>query len=227
MKTSLVVIFIIIAFLIASKITAAQTKQEPKLIVTWQAQNYQPNDYKGKNLPTVNSPIIAAVELIDNDKIINLSSVNITWLQNSEIIVSGQGLKRIAFNNNGLFGDRVMIEADIIYKEKNLQGAAIIPIVSPKTVISTPHIFNQEIKAGVYNFKATPFFFNIKKLSELAFSWSVNDQQESGGQNPDALNLQITSENRGPVPLNLTATISNINNIIETAKDELRFILMP
>lgn len=219
------VLLIIATFLPFLK-TEAQTKQEPQLIVTWQSQNYQPAGYSGKNLPTISSPIIAAVELIDNNKIINLASVNITWFQNSEIIISGKGLKRIAFNANGLAGDRLLIEADAIYKGKALQGAAIIPVIEPKAVITASHAFNQEIKTGTHDFKVMPFFFNIKNLSELIFNWSVNEQQESAGQNPDVLNLKITSENPNPVPLNLTATISNINNALETAKDEIRFVLI-
>lgn len=208
----------------------------PELIVTWQAQNYQPADYKGKNLATLGSPIIAAVELIDNGKLIDLSKTVITWFQNGEVIVNGAGTKRIAFNLNGLIGDRVLLEADVDYEKKSpdgkkitipLQGTAIIPVAEPKTVIAAPHVFNQAIRAGVHNFKALPFFFNIKSLKELVFSWSVNEQQEASAQNPDVLNLEITSENPDPVPINLKAAISNINNIIETAKDEMRLILIP
>lgn len=220
------VLFIIAAFLPFLK-TKAQTKQEPQLIVTWQSQNYQPANYSGKNLPTVNSPIIAAVELIDNNKLINLSSAQITWFQNSDIIVKGSGLKRIALNVNGLAGDRLLIEADIVYKGKELQGAAIVPVVEPKAVIAAPHAFNREIKTGTHHFKAIPFFFNIKNLNELLFSWTVNEQQETVDQNSDILNLEITSENSEPVPINLKASISNINNIIETARDEIRFVLIP
>lgn len=220
------VLLVIAAFLPFLK-TSAQTRQKPQLIVTWQSQNYQPAGYSGKNLPTLNSPIIAAVELINNDKIINLASAKITWLQNSEVLFNGVGLKRIAFNIGGLAGDRVLLEADIDYKGESLAGAAIIPVTEPKLVIAAPHIFNQNIKTGIHQFKAMPFFFNIKKLSELLFTWSVNEQQETPTLNSDILNLEINSEETNPVPLNLTAAVINVNNSIESAKDELRFILQP
>ena len=46
----------------------------PELILTWQAQNYAPASYEGKRLPTGNTIIAAAVELIDGGKVINLSN---------------------------------------------------------------------------------------------------------------------------------------------------------
>ena len=242
MKNKLVILAIINALTVFT-ITAAQAPMpQPQLIVTWQVQNYQPADYKGKNLPTFSSPVIAAIELINNDKLVNLAPAQIIWSQNTDVLVVGAGLKRIAFNANDLIGNRLLLKAEINFPEKtqengiiipkelrgqSFSAAAIIPVVEPKAVIAASHVFNQEIKTGAYNFKAMPFFFNIKGLSELLFTWSVNEQQETVGQNPDVLNLEITSENPNPVTLNLTAAISNINNIIEAAKDEIRFILTP
>src|SRR3989344_1231504 len=74
-----------------------QTVTGPHLMITWRAESYVPSDFSGKILPTANSPIVAALELILNNKITDLSGQTIYWYANNEFMGGGAGTRSISF----------------------------------------------------------------------------------------------------------------------------------
>ena len=80
--------------LFAAFVLSASAQNETiSAVMTWGALSYVPPTYKGRVLPTAGTPIVAALELLDGEKIINLSSAPISWLLDGKLIDSGVGKK--------------------------------------------------------------------------------------------------------------------------------------
>lgn len=89
-------------FLVFSFPLLAFGQTAPEFLVSWRASNYVPADYQGKILPSKNSAVEIGFDVIDKNKIADLSRHNINWFLGDNLIRSGVGLKKIAvsLNNN-------------------------------------------------------------------------------------------------------------------------------
>lgn len=201
---------------------AGPVQAAPQAIITWQAQTYQPSEYSGKNLPTANAPVIAAVELVNNGKIIDISKSNIGWFQNRRLIDAGVGLKRVLFSADGT-DDGVLIEVNIEYQDGVLTEFARIPLISPKVVINAPYP-QRLIGTGLNIFQALPYFFNIKGLNELEFTWSLNGETAANPEDKtDVLKLNLNLEPT-EAEIILTAAATLLQDFTQSAQTMIKLI---
>ncbi len=146
----------------------AQTTSEPTAIITWQTNTYTPTWYVGKALPIKGSKISLAVMLIDNNKVIDISTKKIAWYVNNNLIGSGVGMTTATFLTDTTFDKSYSVRALIQgYNLKNVEGAVGIPLSNQSASISLKEI------AGRYVYTANPFFFNTQSLADLLFTWAI------------------------------------------------------
>ena len=141
---------------------------------------------------------------MENGKIINLSKTKVRWYINDNL--AKQTEIRIILPD---------------YKGGPLDEIIKIPIVSPETIISSPYSDNQ-VYIGGSSFLAHPFFFNIKKLNELSFEWSVDGRLAKEGERMDKLDLNIDPFTPSGWEINVQATIKNLLNQMEFAGKNIK-----
>lgn len=193
------------------------------VILTWQAQSFAPADYQGKILATTGTGIKAGVEVIKENKIQDLSKINIRWYLDSKLLTQGIGLKQINFRATRAATYFHYLRA-VVRDEEEISGGIDIPIVNPKVVIKTPAPFANSISLGKTILQAIPYFFNAAELKELVFNWSVNEKTIKG---TNVLELELAP----PIPLNnnlrIRVTAQNLNNALEFGSKEINLNVQP
>jgi len=213
----LILSFLVLLFLLFPIASFAQTA--PELFITWQAKNFTPAGYLGKTLPIRKTVIDAALELIDGGRLIDLRNKEIRWFVNGGFHKSGLGLKTTSFTVSELSGDDQALTAQIInYRGKDRRKTVVVPLAKPELIIDTPSQ-NKFVAAGLNNFRALPYFFNIRQLRQLSFVWKVNEQSTSGNvQDPDLLELEIAGGEPG-TEISLTVHATNKLDPLEAARE--------
>lgn len=210
-------------------LSSAQTS--PEFLVSWRALNFVPADYQGKSLPSKSSMVEIGFDVIDGNKLANLSRSNISWYLGNNQIASGVGMKTISVAIPTDL-DQVIRMTVTGYNGADLDFGFIIPVSKPKIVLSTktPTITakNQRfLPVRSHLFKAQPFFFNVNNLRDLTFKWQVNSEIVSGtAGNPEFMSMELES-NGTPKESQFTvsAAASNINNQLEFGSKSLNFIV--
>ena len=214
-KTLFLFLLSTVYFLISTFGVNAQTNSQ--VLITWQAQNFVPAEYPGKILPSPGTNIKLGLEVIKENKLQDLSKINIRWYLDGKLLTQGLGLKETNFFVNKGATYSHFVRAVIIDKQE-ISGTADIPIINPRVVIESPSPDSNSIPLGKNIFQALPYFFNTANLQELIFNWSVNNQTIKG---TNLLELEITS----PIPLNqnlnIKVTAQNLNNDLEFASKEI------
>jgi hypothetical protein len=175
------------ALLIIPFIAFGQTANP--VIITWQANNYFPADYGGRAAATLNSPVIASVELIQKGKLADITGADIRWYVDGSQIANGPGLKTASFaiaqNASGYQNVRVSVGIGAASFENSVR----IPIVKPAITVVSP-LLGGSVKAGEQvDLQAIPFFFNVDSLKKLSFVWHVNNQTVAGNENKMSLKI--------------------------------------
>ena len=211
--------FLIIAFifLMAGNTLTASSQTTPEFLVTWRASSYAPSHYQGKILPSPNSVINVAFDLISGGKIADLSKNQVQWIINGKLINSGLGLKNLNIGLDKLSNTQLNLIIKTIYKGVKLEKFIIIPITEPEIIIET---INQN------TLRANHYFFNVSNLDQLIFEW-VFDGQKPGGypSSPDILEIEgvnlIPTTSIGRSPINIETTVINSKNQSERAVGRL------
>ena len=201
-------------FSLLTSLVSAQTA--PQFLVSWRAENYVPPAYQGKIFPGASSPVEIGFDLIDANKIVNLSKNQISWSSNGTPLQSGIGLKTVRFNSKNTGQSVRIIVSD--YKRNDLDYVFEIPVFRPELALDIPSSDNR-VGLGQITIKALPYFFNAANKLGLAFNWSYNGQPVPGtSENPSALTLTLKSEG---APKNadilISAVVQNIFNPLEIA----------
>jgi four helix bundle suffix protein len=204
----------------------AQTPSGPQFLVSWQAQSYAPSWYSGKVFPTQGSAVEIAFELVNNDKIVDVSGYKIRWYVNDKLIKNendGLGIKSLktsAANYPGFDLEARIVIAD--YPTGALDTTIRIPTVRPEVVINAPYPDNK-VSAGSNLFEALPFFFSVKNLSELLFEWSINGKRPSEtGTKPQLLDLSVNPQTPTGRPVNLSVIVKNYLKELEFSSKGLQ-----
>ncbi len=194
----------------------------PSILLTWDSSAYVPPGFAGKNMPTANSMITAAAELIDNGKIIDVSRQNVYWYQNNNFIDGGIGKQRISFRAPGIAGSTISLRVEFPEYSKGSQlKTADIQVVRPEVVIESPFP-GGKFSSSPLSLIGQPYFFNIASLSQLNFSWNVNGQPPQGAENPQILNVkfgQLPSQTN--MAISLSAQNTDKRYQFETASENL------
>jgi len=204
----------------------ANAQTAPEFLISWKALSYAPASYQGKIFPTNNTPAEVGFDVIDNNKVINLSKSEINWELNGKFLTSGIGLKTARFNSGA---QEQTIRITILdYKDQNLISTVLIPSFRPEIIIESK-ILDKKIKGEEHDFTALPYFFNIVNSSELSFNWKINGDQISGSAgNPGALSLNLGSRAQsGNVDIILSVIVKNIFDEFESAIKKSYFTAAP
>jgi hypothetical protein len=195
----------------------AQTTNS-SLIITWEANNYFPADFPGKAMITPGTPVTAAVEEIAGNKLVDLTGAQISWFINDKLAQNGTGLKSINFtaspDSNGLVTIRVTVQTP----NNSLTDSVSILATAPFSVIDYPSLTNTLPAGGNVTLTAWPYFFNVRTLSQLTFTWQLNGQTIKSGNNQLLVQVntpQIQSQQILPVIL----TTQNTQNPLEFSKN--------
>ncbi len=218
-----------LAFMVLfSAVTFAQNqKNTAQIIITWQANNFYPANYLSKALVTKDTQVIVSAEVVEQNKFVDLSKTNLTWYVDDEIKNSGQNIKEIAFAAQKPEGDshfvRVTVEK---VGGRDLETSIRIPVSRHLIVLETPYpdqLIRTETKTQI---QAVPYFFNISSLTDLNFSWQVNDKSlETGNDNQLFLNLgrPKTNEQR---EIQIHVSVQNQRNQLEFAEMRAKLTLL-
>lgn len=155
--------FLTILFAVSVKANA----QAPlEFLVDWRANTYVPSDYQGKALPTRGSRVDVTFELIDGGRIANISNSEVRWFINFNIQDRGLDKNKFSFTHDPASNRNPVIKIEVLnYKGQTLSHTFTIPISNPEVNIVS---YDQR------NFIAKPYFFNVKDINALNFSWTVN-----------------------------------------------------
>jgi len=203
-KKNFLILWIMLFLILYSlfMIPPASAQVAPEFMVTWKANNYVPSDYQGRILPIDKTIIEIAFEVIDKNKIADLSKTEIFWHINGRFQNSGPGIKNFNFEANKLIRDQ-LIEIIIPNYQTMAEGIKLnktltIPLAKPDVIINSPYP-NNEIAAVQNEFKALPYFFNIvNPPTDLFFNWQANTQKIEGGvENPNLLTLDASNLTSG------------------------------
>lgn len=209
----------------------AFAQSAPEFLISWRAVNYVPADYRGKILPSKSGRVEIGFDLIDKNKIADLSRRNISWYLDGDLLKSGPGLKTAEFTSSNNLDKAVRIAVSG-YAASDLEETFLIPATEPEVIIDTktPAKFarNQNsLPVKNYTFEARPFFFNVDSLSNLKFSWRVNNQPTEGTPaNPEFLNLNLQSPGTPQeTELGVAVGVTNLTNQLELASKLLNFVI--
>lgn len=162
MKPSLIFLFILLNLTILIPKSFGENL-DPSLIITWKANNYVPESYLGKSLPISKTTINVALQLVENNKLIDLSKNEIRWYVDNKLENSGTGLTNISFAAPNLIDNPTLIRVVVLdYNKKELDQFLTILITKPEAVIDA---------ANPNQLKPTPYFFNIPSDNKLKIDW--------------------------------------------------------
>lgn len=177
--------------------------QTPEILVTWKAGTYTPRQYNGKALATSYTPIVASMEVLDNGAAADLTNTTVIWYINDEFYKSGNNLKSVVFSTPKFPGNKIFVRAEIQnYKNQDILKTVEIPTVAPEVIIETSYPYNTTPNTTV-SAHATPYFFTVKKASDLVYAWQVNDTDAQTNENPTDL-LITTGKSAKTIELNIT-----------------------
>lgn len=230
-KQALCLIIILLTLTAVSVRLVSFAQSEPLILLTWQAKNFAPSGFQGKNLPIINTPIVVGLEMIEKNQIVNLKNYEIRWFLDGKFGNSGKGMTTFGFRGGKLGGtDEHFIQAEIIdYKGKNLEKTLTIPLVKPQITIPSHSQGYQVpvIRPKTNTFKALPFFFNVGKIEGLEINWEAGGIQTAGGvANQDILNLNIPETAPDGFILSLKVTAINKNQVLERTSQSINLTLI-
>ncbi len=199
----------------------AQVVNQPQFLVTWRSHNYAPSWYAGKILATRGSWVDVSFDLIDGGKIVDLSKNKVRWYVNDDLRRNeddGLGIKNFYFGVDDLARENIIVQVVIVdYGDQQIGKIITIPLVSPEVVIDAPYS-NGRLPSGIDMFKAYPYFFDIRDLSNLSFDWTVNGRPaESSSISADILRLNIDKLAPSEFGINIQAVIKNLADEFEFA----------
>ncbi len=188
------------------------TDTNPEIIVTWKATNYAPANYKGKVIPTGQTPVVVSMAVLDNGTLADLQNSIVLWYINDELFKSGLNMHTITLSTQKFPGEKVFVRAEIQnYKNQDILKTAEIPTIPPEVVVEAPFP-DRQTNARQIQLHATPYFFNVKNSTDLIYNWTINDQTAQANENPQDLFINMGATAQYPVQLEVTARAQDPRN---------------
>ncbi|MEK7465561.1 MAG: hypothetical protein AAB631_02175 [Patescibacteria group bacterium] len=205
----------------------AQTPPPTQFFLTWRANNFYPSFFEGKVFPTAGTPITASLEALRGGKFLDLSRVTITWFINDKLMDRGDGKKEILFTPKSIAGETVTIKATArLMDQENIREISLqVPVLSPQIVANIPLPLEIVASQSRFLLEAFPFFWNIKTLNDLYFTWTINgEQKKAQGENTLSLGVGTpASEYDRTLQINLLA--QNLSNPLEFAQERFQLTI--
>lgn len=204
---------------------SGHTQTTSQFLVSWQAQNYAPAWYQGKIFPTKGTPMNISFELIDKNKIVDVSKYRVRWYVNDQLIKNednGLGIKSVGVTIPDYPGNATQIRISLPDYSNGLDKIITIPVIKPDLVIDSPYYNNQVLSGQTSSFYAYPFFFNVKTPDALSFEWLVNGQpSETPSAEPAKLDLKVEAAATSGFQINIQAIAGNVSNQLESASKNI------
>lgn len=209
----------------SSSTTTGEDINLESLYLFWSANTYTPINYEGRTLPIKGSTVSVYVDIKISGG--NYQNLKYSWFLDGVFQEAKSGYARSAFS----FGVRrekgashlvlvkIFNEDRSFYIERSIE----IPIAEPELLIysskGNSHFSNQASEVSIvlsnkeFSFVAKPYFFNIKKLTDLTFEWNLpgKDPIISSAYNASVLNLTVSN--------NSTTDESQENSLWVSAKN--------
>lgn len=198
-------------------------------ILTWSANSYVPLSYEGKALPIRGSKIkvfaLPAKKLAQNPDYLYYR-----WLLDDDVVgwASGVGNSFFQFTASKWAGDYHKIESQILDSQQGAtlsQNSIYIKIIDPEVLISSSSNSNYSIIEKVIaktgqnlTILAEPLFFNVQKISDLIFNWTLD------GQAPTSIDEKNQNQMTIKIPAgNLSASIfKNLSLSVQKQADQMQ-----
>ncbi|MEX1014477.1 MAG: hypothetical protein WDZ80_04935 [Candidatus Paceibacterota bacterium] len=218
MRKLLIIIVVLTLLVIPFVFIEAQTTpSSSEVIITWKANNFYPSNYQNKAPVTRNSSIDVSLELIENQRMVNLSGDVVTWYLDGTFFIKGPGIDEISFESNKLNGDSHRVRAIIEGSGRTVERTIVIPVKNYESIIET-RLSGSSVQLGSsLNLTAFPYFFNIESLNELSFNWTVNGEERKDTTNEISLNVGANPDLVGSRIL-INSTIINQADLTESAR---------
>ncbi|HXF44231.1 MAG TPA: hypothetical protein VNK70_02080 [Candidatus Paceibacterota bacterium] len=225
-KFSQLLTIIVTVLAVGYWLSTARAQSPTQVIITWQAINFYPADYKGKAAVTPRTPVAVAAEVLKNGKLLDLKKSNFTWLLDEKLLGRGEGLKETSFTAKKPAGDSHLLRLTVKFENESFEKAVRIPVERPRVVVKTGLAKNTVEPGGKINLVAIPYFFNVSSLDGLNFSWEINDEKIVGPSS-NQLTLNVGSpQSESQKSIRITSLIQNRTNILESASETVQ-IKMP
>jgi hypothetical protein len=207
------------AAVVSTAVTHAQTAA-PQFLMTWSASNsYVPVGYTGKVLPNQESQITAALEVMANGKLVNLSNETIYWYQDDTLLGGGVGTQQFTFRPYGTAPNVVTLKVELPdYPGGLLIHEINIPVTQPLAVVLAPYP-NGVFASTPLVVQALPYFFAASSTSPLNFTWSVNGQVVTNAENPQSLQISLPQSTPAGYAVSVALTIENSLNAVSAMGD--------
>lgn len=208
--------------------------------VDWSAKTFVPSDYIGKPLPTFKSIVSLSATPIDANKI-NESNYIFYWTLDNATSISTPSKNNIAsFEVDQGSNSKHRIHLRIFDKNHNLVKESYLTIPVVDFDFNLYQIDNNGSLSAVIesifsktdsriDLIAKPFFFsNIKKESDLKYTWKLNDQEIIGEtSNPNTLSLTIPKEASPGTQYQLKLLIENPLNKYQSLEKKYKIVILP
>lgn len=195
-RLELSAVFLVAAMLFSHFLLVGAQTVGSEVIVTWRAENFYPSDYEGKALVTEGTPVTASAELVREGKLADISSANVKWYLNGRFLESGIGKKEISFIAKSRKGSVEIIKVVVELQGNSVTGLSQFTIQPKQIVLESSAPTGIISPNSSVSFSAVPYFFNITSLSDLNFSWRV-DNKTIPGENENSLIVQFGTPNPG------------------------------
>jgi len=221
--TTIVVLLVVGLLMVVSYWSSVAGAQSPaQVILTWQAHNFYPANYAGKALATPNTLVKISAEILQNNKLLDLSNDTFLWYVDEKLLTRGRGLKETSFTIKKLAGDSHFVRVAIEREEGVSESSTRIPVSKHRIVIESPYPNNLVETGNKILLQAIPYFFNISSLQDLEFFWQVNEEEVRGGSD-NQLTINIgTSQTKSQNIVQVAGSARNTKNPLEFSSDRIR-----
>lgn len=199
---------------------------EPRIVITWSAESYTPDAYRGRILPTATSRITASFMLVDKGNIIDVAGRTVYWYLNSSLISTQRGAQTVTFSAPEVVRDTMILRVEVPdYLGQFVVKTIEIPVVKPEIVIEAPYA-GGAISSSEVTVRAQAYFFNIASVLPLVFSWRINGNPPDVQENPETLTVRIPEEIPNNYRLNLELRAQIPGKILSNASKNKSFIII-
>lgn len=222
MKNILLTLLILTAASTAA--LSAKGASAPEMWITWRAATYIPSDYSGRPLPVRNSKIVAAVDLFENGRFVDLSEQTIYWYMNDRLLGGGPGEARMPVTiPEAVSRTGVTLRVSMPDYKDGIARTINVIVADPQAVIRTP----SRVSGTSFEVRAVPFYFNISDPSELSFDWNISGQKPSNVSDPSLIKVSLGNSVPSGTIIPISLSLSNPDMSWEVASKNTTVIYAP
>ena len=228
MKKQLTVLSILSISFVFLSLLNTRAQAEPQFLITWKTQTYTPAAFTGKVLAGASSPLTVAFEIIENGKLVDLSRQTIYWYLDNNFVRGGEGVQSLSIiaDKRAAGGSQALRIQLPSFRGNLLIKAVDVPIVRPEVVVEAP--FPQgKISGAQVKLFGQPYFFNVKSLADLNFSWTAAGQSPANSNEPENLVINLGENIPSGTSFSVNLSIRNPNNIFEAAAKTINLVFSP